>query len=222
MLKAEIGSVSNRVCMSLRQKILSSELRPGERMVEAKVAKELGVSITPVREAFSSLAKRGLLMTFPYCGSYVMILTQEAAEELVVVRQALETTAAKLAFSSLDPSDADHLEFLCRMADEKNAVNDRLSSIDYDIEFHEFFFKKANNALLFEMWSIMKDRVAFFQSITRPSCNAADPLVIDRHRNIIDAVRRMDLDALCQSMINHMTTTMQRAKLPSSDSITYK
>ena len=73
------GSVSCRICETIREKILTGEFKPGQRMVEAKVAKSFGVSITPVREAFSTLVKQGLLTTFPYCGTYVTILTYEYA-----------------------------------------------------------------------------------------------------------------------------------------------
>ena len=89
------GSVSCRICETIREKILTGEFKPGQRMVEAKVAKSFGVSITPVREAFSTLVKQGLLTTFPYCGTYVTILTYEYAYDLIFVRKALETAAAK-------------------------------------------------------------------------------------------------------------------------------
>ena len=163
------GSVSYRICEMLREKILTGEFTPGQRMVEAKIAKSFGVSITPVREAFSTLVKQGLLTTFPYCGTYVTILTHEYAHNLIVVRKALETAAAKLAFEHLKPEDADALSDLCRLADEKNLAGDHLASIECDIQFHEFFFQKASNTLLCEIWDITKSRIAFFQSITRPN-----------------------------------------------------
>lgn len=216
------GSVSCRICETIREKILTGEFKPGHRMVEAKVAKSFGVSITPVREAFSTLVKQGLLTTFPYCGTYVTILTYEYAYDLIFVRKALETAAAKLAFEHLEPGDAEHLSNLCRLADEKNLSGDHLASIEYDIQFHEFFFHKANNTLLCEIWDITKSRIAFFQSITRPNCQATTPLLVDRHHEIIEAIRVMDLEALCSAICNHLDTSVRRAMLPSSADIVYR
>ena len=216
------GSVSYRVYEMLRKKILSTEFKPGERMVEAKIAKAFGVSITPVREAFSVLVKQGLLTTFPYCGTYVTILSYEDACELIVVRKAIETTAAQLAFSRLKPEDADYLENLCLLADNQSAAGEYLASIECDVQFHELFFQRANNTLLREMWDITKSRVAFFQSITRPDCQAAIPLLRHRHQAIVDAVRKMDLSALCDAIGDHLDITIRRAQLPHSDQIVYR
>lgn len=201
---------------------MSGEFHPGERMVEAKIAKSFGVSITPVREAFSELGKQGLLTVFPYCGTYVTILTKETAQELISVRQQLEILAAELAFANLKSEDAEHLQHLCVMADECTVAGDYLASIEYDVQFHEFFFLKASNSLLFELWSILKERVTFFQSVTRPNCSAVVTLLEDRHGEIVKAVREMDLDALTTALSNHLESSMRRAELPESTTVSYK
>lgn len=222
MRLSESTSISHRVTSILRQKILSREFEPGLRMVEAKVAKSLGVSITPVREAFAILVKQGLLTSFPYCGTYVTILTQESAAELIKARKEIEAAAVRMAFPNLCSEDADYLYELCRKSDECDAAGNQLESIEYDIEFHEFFFKKADNKLVLEMWDIIRNRIAFFQYITRPNNQAASRHLVDRHKGIIDAVRAMDEGLIISQIKNHLDTAMKRSGLPRSEDICYK
>jgi len=198
------------------------ELKQGERVVEAKIAKSLNVSITPVREAFATLAAQGLLSAIPYCGTYVSILTNEYACELIEVRKSLETAAVTLAFPNLKPEDADYLEELALSADEKNEQGDFLGCIENDIAIHEFFFQKANNKLLLELWEITKNRTAFFQSVTRFNCQATVRLLSERHRGIIEAVRYMNLDKIHEEIIKHLDVSLQRAALPKSEYVNYK
>ena len=201
---------------------MTGEFKPGERMVEAKVAKSFGVSITPVREAFSELEKQGLLRVFPYCGTYVTILTKESAQELISVRQQLEKLAAKLAYANLKSEDAEYLQQLCVMADTSTAAGEYLASVEYDVQFHEFFFEKAGNSLLLELWNILKERVTFFQSVTRPNCSAVITQLVDRHGKIVKAVREMDLNALLTALDDHLESSMKRAELPEGATVSYR
>ena len=191
-------------------------------MVEAKVAKRFGVSITPVREAFSELEKRGLLTVFPYRGTYVTIITKESAQELISVRRQLEHLAARLAFANLKAEDAEQLQYMCERADKSTDAGEYLASIEYDVQFHEFFFKKAKNSLLFELWSILKERVTFFQSVTRPSYSSVCPRLSDRHGEIVKAVREMDLDMLLVALDSHLELSVRRAELPESKDVSYR
>lgn len=206
--------VSARVSAALCDKILRNDFAQGEHLVEKDIAEMFGVSITPVREAFNSLQKQGLLTAIPYRGTFVTILTYEFAENLLTIRKTIETAAAKLSFDKILPSDADELEKLCRQADFYAEQGDHLASIRCDIEFHEFFIRKAENELLYEIWNLLKNRVAFFQSVTRPYCQAVIPLLSDRHMYIIQAVRHENLNGLCTALCEHLDTTMERAKLP--------
>jgi DNA-binding GntR family transcriptional regulator len=139
-----LEEVRRIVCVEiLRQAILSRILNPGERLVEAKVAQELNVSITPVRQAFSTLANQGLLTVFPYKGTYVTIITQEFIDDLAFVREHVEILAIERSFENLFPEDAKHLMNLCKLSDYHFQNGDLYQAIHYDLQFHEFFMSKA-------------------------------------------------------------------------------
>lgn len=216
------GGISGQIYLTLRNMILTRELQQGQRIVESKVAKQLNVSITPVREAFSVLSAQGLLTDFPFCGTYVTILSSEAAAELIAVRKSIETECADLAFPKLTSKDADYLEELCKIADIKNSNGEILESIEYDILFHEYLVKKSGNRLILEVWEMIRNRIAFFQSVTRPSNQAAMPLLIDRHKEMLDAIREKDLKSYKKALVNHFNVTMKRGELPSESTIKYK
>ena len=80
---------------TLRQAILKGELKPGERLMEIQLAKKLGVSRTPVREAIRKLELEGLVLMIPRKGAEVAEITAQDLEDVLEVRGALEELAVK-------------------------------------------------------------------------------------------------------------------------------
>jgi len=122
---AQPRSTAERVCENLRESILDKKLVPGERLVEAKIAQAMHVSITPVRQAIQTLSTQGLLTVFPYKGTYVSHLTREYVADVQRAREMLETAAAELAVPNLKPEDADTMTRLCNKEDEGSPSRSR-------------------------------------------------------------------------------------------------
>ena len=215
-------SISEQLYESLRTEIISGSLKPGERVVEADVAKKYGISNTPVREAFSLLVAQGLLTTFPYCGTYVTVLSAEDARELTDFRIFMEAEAAAKAFPDLTEADADYLEELCIKADKMHSLGDDVQSIEYDVQFHEYLLKKCGSKLILEIWGLLRNRIALFQLMTRPYNEATIPLLTDRHSGIISAIRKKDLPGLQKALADHLSVSLTRGGLLSSENIIYK
>src|SRR6202045_3628078 len=93
----EYLSLHDRVIAELRQAILSGRLKPGERLVEERLADELGVSRNPVREAIRALASEGLIEVTARRGAAVATMTDQEARETIEVRALLEGQNARLA-----------------------------------------------------------------------------------------------------------------------------
>src|SRR5215470_8359730 len=107
-------SLRHMVGEQLREAIASGELAPGERLNEVAVAKRLGVSPTPVREAFRDLEQSGLIVVEPHRGATVRPLTHHDLSEIYSLRAHLEQMAIKLAHPRLDEGDFDALADLIR------------------------------------------------------------------------------------------------------------
>src|ERR1700693_4514536 len=91
------SSLHDRVVTELRQAILSGRLKPGERLVEGRLADELGVSRNPVREAIRALASEGLIEVTARRGAAVATMTEQEARETIELRALLEGQNGRLA-----------------------------------------------------------------------------------------------------------------------------
>src|SRR6202045_5255261 len=96
-LGEEHSSLHDQVVTELRQAILSGRLKPGERLVEGRLADELGVSRNPVREAIRVLASEGLVDVAARRGASVAVMSDQEARETIEVRALLEGENARLA-----------------------------------------------------------------------------------------------------------------------------
>ena len=113
-----VRSTGEFVYNVLRKAIVTHKFPAGHRLVEAKTAKELNVSVTPVREAFARLANQGLLTVFPYKGTYVTAISKQYVDDVYFLRRRLEVMAAERGFSNLTDEHVSYYEQLCHIADE--------------------------------------------------------------------------------------------------------
>lgn len=214
-------STADRVSEILRQAIVGRVFEAGERLVEAKIAQELDVSITPVRQAFSNLATHGLLTVFPYKGSYVTILTQESITDLAFIRRQIEVLAADRSFKNLKPEDCKQLTNICKLSDYHLQAGDLYQSIHYDRLFHEFFVTRADSPLLMEMWNLIKNRLEYSQTFTK-RVDPPEDYIQRRHEPIIRAIESMDKEAFMDATQNHISSAMSLKFFPSEADIQYK
>lgn len=218
---SNVKSTASTVYEMLREMILNQKLKPGERLVESKIAEMLNVSITPVRQAFSHLNAQGLITIFPYRGSFVTMLSRETAMDLIGVRAIIEPAVAELAFPNIVRSDADYLRKLCEMSDINMSMGKLIECVECDIMFHDVFFEKCNNKVFGEIWHNLKNKIVYLQCITKGSCSADEKLLVVRHKDIIDSVANYDLQLLKNSIRNHLDYTVNKLDLPSANDITY-
>ena len=145
---------------SIRERILSGAYQPGERLVEAHLSTELGVSRMPVREALRVLAAEGIVSIEPRRGATVATYSSEQVRELVEVRATLEALNAKLAAKRHDP---DHIRKLQKIlaAGSKNSERTELAKLNEDNNtFHEALADGAANFTLREMVRSLRERTA--------------------------------------------------------------
>src|SRR5690348_13160727 len=117
---ARMGRMGSRVFDSIRQAIVQLKLRPGNLLSEADVARQLGVSRQPVREAFIKLAEVGLVEVRPQRGTFVMLISIREVQHARFIREAIEVAVARKA--ALEAS-AKKLVDLTRILDEQRAAN---------------------------------------------------------------------------------------------------
>ncbi|WP_420335155.1 GntR family transcriptional regulator [Roseibium sp.] len=161
MLKIERPkSFAEQVSDVLRAQIISGERDMGEALSETKIAKELGVSRTPVREAFARLELEGLVHTEPQRGTFVFTLDRCALVDICDVRVCLETAALRKAMER----DPDGLvrslaDITKKMTKARKKADDRLY-LSLDTEFHQKLFDHAQNMFLNDAFQTIAAKMA--------------------------------------------------------------
>ena len=181
--------------------ILSGEYGPDSRIVETQVARELGTSQAPVREALRGLAALGVVEIAPFRGARVRRPSRREILEAYVVRSALETLAANLAVPRLSPSDVDHLGADLAAMQRAADAGDGRALADADARFHGRIVEAADNATLLAVWRSLEPFSRTYLTLVVPG---ADPhWSADLHIPILAAVERRDPAAVARALGLH-------------------
>jgi DNA-binding GntR family transcriptional regulator len=190
----------------LLERILSGHYAPGERLIEIRIAQELGVSQAPVREALRDLEQLGCVEYAPFRGSSVRALSVADLLDAFPVRSALEALACRLAAERI--TDA-QLERLGALIEEMRATaDDPRAESAADSEFHATIVEAAGNATLARQWSQLLPHARTFISMTLPASTRGS--VAERHVPILDALRRRDPAAAAAAMEEHLADVAAR------------
>lgn len=139
----------------LLERILAGEYRPGDRLVETRIAQELGLSQAPVREALRDLEVLRFVESEPFRGSRVREVDEVELAEIYPVRAALEELAARVAAVRLG-GDIGVLEAelaaMRRAADE----HDLHTLVEHDVRFHRLIVEASGNRILLDVWDSLR------------------------------------------------------------------
>lgn len=189
--------------------ILSGDLKPGERVVESRIARELGVSQGPVREALRDLELLGFVESQPFRGASVRKFSNRDLVEIYPVRAALEGVAAREAAQCIDEDVLRDLESSLDAMRSAARDNDRASLIHADVQFHRTVVEASGNRILLHLWQT----TSLFSSTT-VSVALSHWLLMDlaeRHTPIISALRDRDparAEATMRSHIEELASTL--------------
>lgn len=187
----------------LQQAILAGRIAPGERIVEAELARQMGVSRAPVREAARRLESLGLLVSRPRHGFTVRTVSPKQVNDLYEVRIQLELLGASLACQHA--SDAD-LARLDARVDEMVERAETLSSserVALDLDFHFAVSALSGNHYLHRLLDNMQTEVRMFLALNEESYGDLRTLA-ESHRPIVRALARRDVEAVQQALRFHL------------------
>lgn len=186
--------VSEQVYTLLRQRIISGHFMPGERVIERRVADELGVSRVPVREAVRRLLTEGLVVLRPRVGPEIVVFNAVEIRHLYHVRLALELAAAELIIGQDPATVVDELDPWIIELDALARVPDPATFLARDLDLHERIVASSGNPLLLSHYRMINAQVhvAIAQRWFR---EAGEPNLIqltEEHRRLLDAIRHGD------------------------------
>jgi DNA-binding GntR family transcriptional regulator len=176
----------------LLERILRGELQPGDRLVETRIAQELGTSQAPVREALRDLELANLVESEPFRGSRVRGVSDEDLLQIFPVRAALEELAAKEAARR---AAGDVSEIEAELTAMRAAANrgDTRTQLACDIAFHRAVVEAAGNRVLLQAWLALGIEVPTAFGVYWTYFDALE--LVEFHVPIIEAIRAGDARA---------------------------
>lgn len=139
------------VFKTLRQGILTGELKPGERLMEIHLANKLGVSRTPIREAIRKLELEGLVTMIPRRGAEVAQITEKSMKDVLEVRKVLDDLSVELACERITEEEKELLKNVCVDFEEAVKTGDFAKIAKTDVAFHDIIVTATRNIRLSQM-----------------------------------------------------------------------
>jgi DNA-binding GntR family transcriptional regulator len=187
---------AERIYQTLRERIVTYELRPGERLVEERVAREFGASRTPVRESLRRLEQAGLVRKDGRQGCFVRELDLAEMDHLYDVRLALETLAVRSLARILTVEKTEQLWSIWRSFPLQGSPGD---AVEQDEAFHVAIATLSGNSALTEFLGIVNDRIHLIRR-TDFTHSARLSATKTEHEMILRALEQQRFD-LCEELL---------------------
>ncbi|MDT0444746.1 FCD domain-containing protein [Streptomyces sp. DSM 41886] len=186
--------LSDHVYALLRGWIVGGELLPGQRLVESHIARRVGTSQAPAREAIKRLAHEGLVISQSHRGTYVAQVSEQQAQDVRDIRVMFEEYAARRASGHLDGAHlrllTDDIERLRRAAEEGDIGDFR----DADMSFHRHVCEAAGNSALTRLWRMIESSMWGLHVLGNPRYTGDWRAMAEYHAELLDALRAGDPD----------------------------
>ena len=204
----------------IQRKILSGDLQAGKAVSELNIAKELGSSRTPIREALGQLVAEGLLEQIPNRGAVVVQFGRQDIIDLFELREALEAYAVeKVACGRLHPANIDRLRSL---ADElltlKNEIersgretlnsSQRQQFVRSDMGFHALMIQMSNNPRISKVVKSTRLLIRFFATRGLPKATELE-WIYQHHSEVVQAVAAQDPERAVRVIRKHIQTSLK-------------
>lgn len=215
MSKLEYHTLRENVVKEIRDQILNRELKPGMRIVEQNLSKELNVSRGPIREALRQLEQEGLVEYTRNIGCSVKEATIKDLYEIYLLRSTYEILAVRLSGGDYIEEDISKMEEILRLMENLDNYEE---VVNYDHRLHRIIVEKASSERLMKLWSDLD-----YGSIISCYIYGFDEMdTVKRqykiHRELVDALETKDVETICDAIHRHYMNSvrhfMQQEGLP--------
>ena len=196
------------VFKTLRQAILTGELKPGERLMEIHLANKLGVSRTPIREAIRKLELEGLVIMIPRRGAEVAEITEKSMKDVLEVRKALDTLAVELACERITEEDKEKLLLACEEFEEAVKTGNFAMIAKTDVIFHDIIVEATGNVRLVQMVNNLAEQMYRYRFEYIKDASQHERLV-EEHRKIYEGVIRGEKETAVTASGTHIDNQEQ-------------
>ncbi len=179
---------------TLRQAILTGELKPGERLMEIHLANRLGVSRTPIREAIRKLELEGLVTMIPRRGAEVAQITEKSMRDVLEVRRTLDALSVELACERISKEEEEALKEACDEFEKAVKTKDAKIIAKADVALHDIITAATRNQRLIQLINNLSEQMYRyrFEYIKDTSQHER---IIEEHKIIYESIIKKDKEA---------------------------
>lgn len=176
---------------TLRQAILTGELKPGERLMEIHLANKLGVSRTPIREAIRKLELEGLVTMIPRRGAEVAQITEKSMNDVLEVRRAVDALCVELACERISDEALQNLKVACDEFAEQVKTKDVKKIAQADVALHNIIVEATGNQRLISLVNTLSEQMYRYRFEYIKDFSQHESL-IEEHRVIYESIVKKD------------------------------
>ncbi len=199
---AERQNLSQELVVLLKKLILNGELRPGDRIVESKLSKQLGISPTPIREAVRLLAGEGIVTILPNRGPIVRPLTMADVFEIYSIRAMLEGLAIRLTTRHASDEQITALEAFFAEMQRKLYDPAVPSLLDDSMQIHQTIMDLSQHSRLIGTYAAISFQITLVNRILGQESTKQKE--VDQHAELVEVLRGRDLDVAEKVMRAHI------------------
>lgn len=188
---------------TLRQAILTGELKPGERLMEIHLANKLGVSRTPIREAIRKLELEGLVTMIPRRGAEVAQITEKSLKDVLEVRRALDALSVELACDRISKEELDALAAACDTFEAATKTRDPKKIAQADVALHDIIVKATANSRLIQLVNNLSEQMYRYRFEYIKDESTHEQLVKE-HRILYESIRGKDIETAAKTAKLHI------------------
>ena len=188
---------------TLRQAILTGELKPGERLMEIHLANKLGVSRTPIREAIRKLELEGLVTMIPRRGAEVAQITEKSMQDVLEVRRAMDALCAELACDRISAEELESLKKACNHFELAVKTKDVKKIAQADVALHDIIVQATGNSRLIQLVHNLSEQMYRYRFEYIKDFSQHQRLV-EEHRIIYQGIVNKDKETSSQAAKLHI------------------
>lgn len=188
---------------TLRQAILTGELKPGERLMEIHLANKLGVSRTPIREAIRKLELEGLVTMIPRRGAEVAQITEKSMNDVLEVRRELDAFCVVLACDRITEEGLTALKDACARFEAAIKTKDVKKIAQADVVLHDIIVEATGNQRLIQMVHNLSEQMYRYRFEYIKDTSQHERLV-EEHRVIYESILNKDKETAAQAARTHI------------------
>lgn len=209
-------SIRNRIYDYLKQEILNDKIPEDAILVETRLAEQMGVSRTPVREALHFLEKEGLLELLPRAGYRMRRIDWDEFEEIVQIRKVVEALAAGWAITRIKTDELEALRQNVLQAEATIRQGDLSVFPELDAQFHEILARASGSKRLIDLIQTLRSDMLRYRIKSLHRADTA-ALSLDGHRRIFQCVLQRNSSGLEDAIRDHLDQAKKTIRLYAFD-----